>query len=162
MTGFAWAPELSAVMPPTKCHAKTMRSLQRRHRRRDDRVAAMCCGDVEAVAPGSPGESSTISGRAAISPPANRWCCIPLVCDLLAKPSGTSNMRWISTGLSRPGEPAPLPWRRLRMRLSRRCWRWGALTVPLAAYDLAAPLWQNGPRAAVDRRLRGGTRGPPA
>lgn len=38
----------------------------------------------------------------------------------------TSSARWISTGLSRSGGPAPLAKCRWRMRTSRRCRRWGA------------------------------------
>ena len=38
----------------------------------------------------------------------------------------TSSTRWISTGLSRSGGPAPLAKCCSRMRSSRRCRRWGA------------------------------------
>ena len=54
----------------------------------------------------------------------------------------TSSTRWISTGLSRSGGPAPLAKCCSRMRSSRRCRRSDALNVLLAAYSLAAPLWQ--------------------
>ena len=51
----------------------------------------------------------------------------------------TSSTRWISTGLSISGGPAPLAKCCSRMRSSRRS---GALNVLLAAYSLAATLWQ--------------------
>ena len=50
-----------------------------------------------------------------------------------------SSTRWISTGLSISGGPAPLAKCCSRMRSSRRS---GALNVLLATYSLAAPLWQ--------------------